>query len=360
MGGVIASRWLVLWTEQDRGSEPPSVVSARGDLFVNRAILEACLPCLAALVAACVLLRLVTRLSGARLQWSRLRRLHRCQRGGVQSLSFVVTLPLFVMIVLFILQMSQLMIGVTIVHYAAFAAARAASVWVPAEVLAAPLPESQNCLNLVGYVEEDEGARMFASLSEQDSYKFGRIRTAAVIACAAISPSRDLGVAPQTSRAQLTADAVNTFYRTLAPDSVTNARIERRIDNKIGYSDSNTEVIVEWRDAQNGRGRNTLVSPTYNPRYHTNPAIIWNPAEVGWQDPITIYVVHRYALLPGPGRFLARRLVRADGLPDRVSERIGVMAAGPSETVYTTLLTASATMTNEGIKSVRPYVFQTY
>ena len=52
--------------------------------------------------------------------------------GQRQSLSFVLTLPFFIMILLFIVQVSQLMIGQIVVEYAAFAAARAAAVWIPA------------------------------------------------------------------------------------------------------------------------------------------------------------------------------------------------------------------------------------
>ena len=106
-----------------------------GYLVVNRAVLQALLPALTALVAALVLLRLVVRVSGARFQMTRIRQLHRSEEGAVQSLSFVLTLPLFIMIVMFIVQVSQLMIGIMGVHYAAFAAARAAIVWTPARLV---------------------------------------------------------------------------------------------------------------------------------------------------------------------------------------------------------------------------------
>ena len=100
---------------------------------MHRAVLEACLPWLGALVAACLLLVLVVRCSGASVRWGRLRSLHRDERGAVQSLSFVLTVPIFVMIFMLIVQISQLMIGVMVVNYAAFAAARSAVVWIPAD-----------------------------------------------------------------------------------------------------------------------------------------------------------------------------------------------------------------------------------
>ena len=77
---------------------------------MHRAILEACFPWFLWLLAAFAGLWLVARVSGARLETARLWRLHRCQEGSVQTLSFVLTLPIFMMIVLFIVQVSQLMI----------------------------------------------------------------------------------------------------------------------------------------------------------------------------------------------------------------------------------------------------------
>ena len=44
--------------------------------------------------------------------------------GSVQTLSFVLTLPIFIMVMMLIVQVSQLMIGLIVVHYAAYAAAR--------------------------------------------------------------------------------------------------------------------------------------------------------------------------------------------------------------------------------------------
>ena len=69
-------------------------------LSLNRAILQSLLPAFAALAAAFVLLRIVVGVSGARLEIVRLRKLHCSEEGAVQSLSFVLTLPLFIMIVI--------------------------------------------------------------------------------------------------------------------------------------------------------------------------------------------------------------------------------------------------------------------
>ena len=116
-----------------------------------RAWLEACWPGFIALAMACGLLRLLAGVCGTRLNWSRFTSIHRCERGGVQTLAFVLTLPLFMMIVMFIIQVSQLMIAQMVMHYAAFAGARAASVWIPAAV--DPPPVNFIC---DPYVDQDD------------------------------------------------------------------------------------------------------------------------------------------------------------------------------------------------------------
>ena len=68
---------------------------------------------------------------GRRRLWSAL---HRDEAGGVQSVSFVLTVPIFIMLMLLAVQITQVMIGLMTVHYAAFAAARSASVWIPARM----------------------------------------------------------------------------------------------------------------------------------------------------------------------------------------------------------------------------------
>ena len=72
------------------------------------------------------------------LRLGRLLTLHRDEAGNIQSLSFVLTLPVFIFVMLMIVQVSQLMIGIVVVNYAAFAAARSAAVRIPA---AMPAPK---------------------------------------------------------------------------------------------------------------------------------------------------------------------------------------------------------------------------
>ena len=75
------------------------------------------------------------------------------------------------------------------------------------------------------------------------------------------------------------------------------------------------------------------------------------PNEIGWQDQVYIRVSHDYALLPGPGRLLARRAESPatgyDPVPDEIEYRNGV---------YVRTLAATARLGNEGQKPSRPYV----
>ena len=325
---------------------------------MHRAVLQACLPCLIALAVACAALTLLARMSGARLQWRRLRELHRCQDGGVQSLAFVLTLPMLIVIVQFIVQVSQLMIATMIVNYATYAAARSASVWIPAEVGLLPENEAGSPLtadNPLVLTYEDRYLL-------QSNYKYRQIFKAATLACAPIAPSRDLGISLDPSL-QTAAESTRAMYAALVPDSRQNGRIPRRIDNKLAYSWQHTAVRIRFVD------KDTQQGPTYNPRWpvertlpngETETTYTWNPHEVGWQDPLTLTVSHELALLPGVGRFLAHYLVRADGQPDRVSERIQRSGTYNRRPIYTTPVWATVTITNEGIKSVIPYVQESY
>ncbi len=352
---------------------------------MHSALLQACCPGLIALVICCFALVLLVKLCGAKWEIGRLRSLHRCEQGAVQSLSFVLVLPLFIMIVMLIVQISQLMIGRVVLEYAAFATARAASVWIPAEVeLLDGEIEKQNVLpdgltadnvgedrptvlsyrrsdllqsgdaNVWNYLEEiDENIE--TNMFGYNSYKYRKIFDAAALACAAVSPSRDVMLDEGNTRFIPQIGAAKSVYSNMVPASLQNARVPARLSNKISYAYENTVVRISFID------KNTEAGLTYNPRmpifeydeegerYYTGVRD-WDRSEVGWQDPVSVTVTHNLALIPGPGRFLAKYIVRADGQPDRVAPRIG-----RSSGVYNTRIWASATLTNEGFKSVRPY-----
>jgi hypothetical protein len=318
---------------------------------VNRSILTACLPCVVALAVSFVVLVVVLRLSGGRWQARRIAALHRCQEGGVQTLSFVLTLPLLVMILLFIVQVSQLMTGIVQVNYAAFASARAASVWIPAHI-----NDGSGYIDGVDADGQNELPPLFMpgapivlsadSVAGTDSRKLEKVFAAAAIAMAPAAPSRTTsdGSSGQSYSSRI-ADVANRLYPQFDSGGSTNPRIARRIQNKLGYSFLNTYVELQFDDRNSQPVPGTV---TYNPIAH--PDIDWYPSEVGWQDPITVTVYHDFALLPGPGRFLAKLLVREDGRADNVAPRIR-----EEGDIYTTRIRASATMTNEGLMSVRPY-----
>ncbi len=340
---------------------------------MHRAVLEALIPAFVALAIGFVLLRLVLRISGARLNLKRIRRIHSCETGAVQSLAFVLTLPLFIMIVMFIVQVSQLMMGIMGVHYAAFAAARAATVWSAARVNSYQAPrEFENVLEQplsagtpAELLFDGDGAGQLQPTAST-SYKLNKVFGAAVTAVAPVAPSRAVVEPVDCSSCGVKPWAVRDWYLQLVPSSASNGRIPQRLINKMSYAYWNTRVDMRFVD------RDTREGPTYNPRELVivdGTAVMadqgewlrdWTPHEIGWQDQLTLTVTHDFALLPGPGRFLAKYIVRADGRADTVAPRIALQGT-LSDSVpwivptYTTQISASATLTNEGFKPLLAY-----
>jgi hypothetical protein len=343
---------------------------------MHRAILAACFPWFLWLLAGFAGLWLLARISGARLELGRFRSLHRSEEGGIQTLSFVLTLPIFMMIVLFIVQVSQLMIGIVVVHYAAFAAARAASVWLPAEMQNEPA----NILDPIA-INEDRSIYpvwvskilVFNQIPPGRAWKYNKIWSAAALACIPIAPSHQyLKPSAFQSRNSNQGQTVARMYQTLVPKSAGDSVIPGRILNKNLYACEHTWITITGVDYD----QNATMGPTYNPIGHPSPTdplspgfndnVTYNQNEIGWQDPITVQVWFRFPLLTGPGRFLSpahflkAQLAPPDGTPDKVSSRIQIWDKDShpdyAESVYWTQLTATATITSEGIKSSIPYV----
>jgi hypothetical protein len=323
---------------------------------MNRVVLQACLPWLALLLAACLVACLLARASGGKLRLGRLRRLHCDQEGAVQSLSFVLTLPLFIMVMLFIVQISQLMIGTMVLHYAAYAAARSAAVWIPARMA---VPEGENRISSYS-IDAEAADQIVPILDPQDEHygpsqggvaysvepggpKYDKIRWAAVLACLPVSPSRDLGdqVPPGTPGA----DVLPAVYRALAPRSESGGAVPRRIRNKLAYTLSHLQVEVRFYHKNE--------EPPLAPYLLEDDPGEFYVNEIGWQDPITVTLKYKLALLPGPGRLLARYVPGPHGERDNISETIQQEGS-----TYVYPLQASATVGNEGEKSVVPYVYQ--
>ena len=323
---------------------------------MGRSILLACVPWMAILIASCCVLYVLARANRARLRPRRLRRLHTDQRGSVQSLSFVLTLPLFIMVLLLIVQVSQLMIGQMVVEYAAFATARAAAVWIPADT---PYPEGANCIS--AFFSDSNAADQIVPIMDPDDPNFGpveggmtyriepggakfeKIASAAVMACMPISPSRDVGTT-LSGAGSLAADIIGRAYVAMAPDSDSGPAAARRIRNKLAYAMANTSVEIKFyhKNSEPPLGFPYLMPSDPN-EFRFN--------EIGWQDQITVTVRHDLALLPGPGRLLARSTGAGDQVSGSVENR---------GNVYTYSLSASVTIGNEGEKPVIPYVYQTY
>jgi len=324
---------------------------------MGRAVLLDCLPWLAMLVASMVCLRLLARLNGSRLRLDRLRWLHSDEGGTAQSLSFVLVLPFFVMLVLFIVQVSQLMIGSVLVHYAAFAAARSAIVWIPARVGDEPencfaaymldpeVPEEEQELPILDPDHPDYGPTSggMTFLVVPGSPKYLKIASAAVMACMPICPSRDVGLqlsGPGPDAAQI----INSLYGSMVPEEDQNEFVPGYLERKLAYAIENTSVEIRFYHSN----REPPLIPHYRPKDLEEFRYL---REMGWQDPITVTVKHKLALLPGPGRLLAKEVQTPDGSPDEISETIQEHKEGG---VYKWPLEATATLGNEGQKSVVP------
>ncbi|MDB5340097.1 MAG: hypothetical protein JWN70_5716 [Planctomycetaceae bacterium] len=351
---------------------------------MHRAVMQACFPWFIWLCVASGLMILLVQFCGGRVDWRRLRRLPESEEGAVQSLSLVLTLPVFLMLVLFIVQVTQVMVGIMMVNYAAFAGARAASVWIPADVTTdATLfddltqidnirdqlkggPERANVLG--GVAVEDltrAGVMQLTPGSALASVKYQKVLLAAVIPCLTISPSRDVGTGSQLSPwLQNTYTALKKLYPQVDPRSKSNQRIPQRLLNKLSYAAQFTTVTLEWQNVAHPN-LDVVYGPTYNPLAHPHPEVPpWNPNEVGFRDPVTVQIRHRFALLPGIGRILATPAVdpnstSGSGLAiDRTARQIMMQTPrGPRE-LYTVDLLATATFVNEGYKSLMRHAVQ--
>ncbi|HUY90167.1 MAG TPA: TadE family protein [Pirellulales bacterium] len=321
---------------------------------MNRAVIEACCPWLLLMAAAAAVAWAIAHFGGARFDAGRLKRLHADQTGGVQSLSFVLVLPMFIMVLLFIVQLSQVLIGTIVVHYAAFAAARSAMVWTPARLepydprddadfdTYGPYLRENQVGPLLTVVRPGQGGTIYRIQSPTP--KLNRIRTAAVLACLPICPSRAVVAGGTIHPASQT---VQMLYAALAPQAATNPQVTVRLRNKLAYSMAATTVDVTFLHREDEPPLGPYRVRTVDGR----DTLSFNLWEVGWQDPITVKVTHQFSLLPGPGRFLSHPLTSPSGQPDLLARKISQRGG-----VYVYPITATATLGVEGEKSVLPYV----
>jgi hypothetical protein len=268
--------------------------------------------------------------------------LHADQRGSVQSLSFVLTVPIFVMLMLLAVQVTQLMVGLVVVQYAAYAAARSAAVWIPARMEMT----WENRLADRSQTGIDSNGERYQLTG---GAKFNTIQRAAALACLPIAPSRDLGLANPGDQ---TTQAVVSVFSALSPTGSSNSRMPTRLANKWAYAAQATQVKINAFHRRYGaEGSSYRDEPPLWDSNPFNPDAPFKFNEIGWRDEITVTVTHQFALLPGPGRLLAQRANQSTRR-DTISPLI--QKAGD---VYYLPLTASATLVPEGEKSRVPYVY---
>jgi len=230
------------------------------------------------------------------------------------------------------------------VHYAAFAAARSASVWIPARMEPRET-QGENRLGLRTLEGIYNGGIEYRIVPGPDREKLEQIRRAAALACVPIAPSRNVGI----RAADTTSGSLQAMYAKLAPGAMGNTRISDRLLNKWGYADAATtiEIRVFHPDEIDVDAEPPLIQfPPFLPETE------FTPYEIGWRDQVRLTVTHQFALLPGPGRLLARR-ANESVYSDRISPQIL-----QQNSVYYLPLSATATVVPEGEKSVRPYVQQ--
>jgi hypothetical protein len=314
---------------------------------MSRELIIACSPFLAGIAVSVVVLRVLIGISGARFQLPQLRRLHSDEQGAVQSLSFVLTLPLFVMIMLFIVQLSQLTLGRLMVEYSAYAAARAAIVWIPAS-----LGDDFENENRIGSFRPmptaatDEAGNSFSVYQvAPDTSKFEKIRLAAVSAVLSICPSRNTGITMDSTSLAIT-DSLEHSYQAMSPASASNSRIPTRLRNKLAYALQNTEVEIEVRH-KDSEPELEAVDINGTPFFAFN--------EYGWQDQLVVTVSHNFALLPGPGRFLAKSTPRRDGDPSNSRDNVAARIRRENG-IFVYPMSATVRLNNEGQRSVLPYI----
>ncbi|MEY4176538.1 MAG: hypothetical protein RLY70_112 [Planctomycetota bacterium] len=273
---------------------------------MQRQILIAVLPELALLAVAVAAAWLLLRLAHGRFDWRHAARLASDQRGAVQSLSFVLTVPLFVMVMMFIVQLSQLTIAKVVVEQAAVASARSAQVWIPADLTALGEGAENHlpCFQPIGELVGTDGLRYSRYLIPQAGLKYAKIRQAAVQTVVPICPSRATGV-PLTAGGQQIAQSLLAATYSYAPGLAGNTMVPARLMNKLAYAQGNTEVVIEVRHKENEPPFQTYLIGPYLEEFGCG--------EVGWQDQFVVTVTHNFALLPGPGRLLARRVSGASG-----------------------------------------------
>lgn len=339
--------------------------------IMSRTVLGACSPWFALWGASLLVLWLLVRWNRTEFDWGRLRRLHRDEVGSVQALSFVLTLPLFVWVMMFMVQISQLMIGPIVMHYAAFAAARAAVVWIPARlddepenvmgggyVLASDVVDGQPDTPTV----LDDGVPGFGPRDGWMTYRIDggdpqnptsrkarKIMAAALVALAPICPSSPEAGQPGGTWGAMADDMANAFLGVASATVARPEAVSSRLRNKLAYAAEHTRFRIYFRHPNREPPLKTWsIGPKPEDLREFRAHRAEYGTELGFQDQVTITVYHDFALLPGPGRLLARAAHPGDPLAESLRrQRSGGRYYFP--------MSASATLGIEGEKPSKTY-----
>ena len=200
-----------------------------------------------------------------------MRRLGRARRAaggeeGTAAIEFVLLLPIALAIVLIMIQSLLVVTGNVAVHYSAYAAARAATVWVPEKV---SYEEPRNVVSDPEY-----------------SAKFHRIRCAAAEAVKAVSAGKSgAGGATDTGAGLLVTEGLDRFFSLY--EKRTPRWVHTMLQAKCNYAWHFTEV--------------TLVPPADGERYEDH-------------EDLTVFVRHMlYLSVPYANRFFGDPLPGGDG-----------------------------------------------
>jgi len=186
------------------------------------------------------------------------RRLREDGESGVATLEFVLVFPVIMFLSMILLQSALAMVGNSFVHYAAFAATRAAIVQIPAD-----------------YGDPAEPHNVI--VPHEGNQKFDRIRAAAVFALVPVSGRLDTSDYPGEQVRDDIAQMFTNQGRT-SPNWV-----ESMVAQRVHYAARNTQVTLLEADADPAGS-----SVTFNE--------LFEGYEFGPRDAVTVRVEHRLNL----------------------------------------------------------------
>lgn len=230
---------------------------------------------------------------------------------GTATIEFTLVMPFLLFATLLLAQTTLLMVGNVFVHYAAFAATRAAIVLIPAIVNDEP---AHTLINAPGHA------------------KYDRIHRAAAFAVTPVS-----GYMPQGSAAATDlAAGLSSHYTAMGVNPP--AWIDHRLADQYRYADQATEVSVMRTIFSFQQPNDVAFADVPDGASYS----------FGPKEPITVRVAHRlYLAIPYIGGLFA------DGRLDGAESSTSSLGTQGTSARYT-LVTAQYTLVNEGIRPELP------